>query len=76
MRLRLMDLASACRGVDVEGVAEPSDSSDISEALERDLRRNLSSLKASEPMSLKGDSDRDSFSAMVMMMMCTVCAAM
>lgn len=63
MRLLLIDLASACRGVEVEGVTDPSESSDISEALERDLRRNLSSLKASDPMSLSGDSDRDSFSA-------------
>lgn len=65
MRLLLIDLASVCRGVEVEGVAEPSESSDISEALERDLRWNFSSLKASDPMSLNGDSDRDSFSVMV-----------
>lgn len=66
IRLLLVGLASACRGVDVEGVTDPSESSDISEALEGDLERwNLSSVKASEPISLKGDSDRDSLSAMV-----------
>lgn len=52
--------------MDVEGVADASDSSDMSEALDRDRDLwNLSSVKVSEPISLKGDSDRDSVSAMV-----------
>ena len=69
MRRLLTGLASILFGVAVEGVADPSDSSDMSEALVGDLERwNLSSVKASEPMSLKGDSERDSRSAIVKVM--------
>jgi len=58
------------RGVAVEAVADSaSDASDMSDGSDGDLDlRNFSSVKASEPMSLKGDSDRDSRSAMVMVM--------
>lgn len=68
MRRRFDGLASIVRGVAVEAVADSaSDASDMSEAFDGDLDlRNFSSVKASEPMSLKGDSDRDSRSAMVM----------
>ena len=52
-----------CRGVEVEGVADASDStSDISlRSIDCDREWwNLSSVKVSLPMSLKGDSDLES----------------
>ena len=64
MRLRFAGLASGCRGVDVDGVADASETSDIADAIDCDLDLwNFSSEKASLPMSLNGDSDRDSASA-------------
>lgn len=37
MRLRFTGLASVCLGVEVEGVADASETSDIAEALDADL---------------------------------------
>lgn len=67
MRLRFAGRASVFCGVDVEGVADASEeTSDIIETCDADLERwNFSSVKASLPISLKGDSDRDSASAIV-----------
>lgn len=60
-----------CLGVEVDGVTEPSEASDMSDAFEGDRERwNLSSVKASEPMSLNGDSDRDSALAMMKRFKC------
>ena len=64
IRLRFVGLASKCWGVKVEGVADTSDKSDIADASDNDLDLwNFSSENASLPISLKGDSDRDSRSA-------------